>query len=654
MDRQTIYSQALPRSLDFLTNEQNTMVAVAKLAEIVMGTSAVIGGLGCTPTGPASLAVVLGSGQILQTTSLEATNWSSLTADTTHQILKQGIALDAQNIGITPPATGGFSQVFLIEVQYADLDTSATVLPYFNNASPFPQPPLNGPGGSGVAQNTVRKGIVSVQVKAGVAATTGTQVAPTADAGWVGLWNITVANGQTTITSGNIVQVAGAPFLNSKLPQIPGMIQTGVPALGIDTGVANAMVAAFTPPITALVDGMMVRVRVKVNNSGATTLDVGPGPVSVRQGDTSILANGDLLANQMAWFSYDAALTVWQLLRAGESSKANTLIAGPIVVPTATATNPGPATNLQVTNDGTNPTRDIATAPGQVRDTTGVADLAINTSIIKRLDQSFVPGTNAGAFDTGSKGIGQTINIFIIGRLGVSVTSRARLSNTATLIVPSHGLGVGNTIRVYGVGGGYDGIQTIASVIDANTFTFANNGSNESAVAIAGALQGYDVLASLSLTPALPSGWTVSQFLWSVLTDGTAAVYGYIVIKNKCVWLAASQNYTSTIDSTNRVATMQVPSGRRTVVSINGYETGINNGYLSHFYCPDITNPTITADRGPASTGSENNTGSMTKQHIPTQDVVTNTSGQIGFKALTSATAFIFTLGYTDPLRNAY
>src|SRR5262249_11926083 len=148
-------------------------------------------------------------GQIFQVAPLESTTWSVLAADTSDQIVKQGINLAPTNFTITPPATGGFSQVFLIEAAYADLDTGSTVLPYFNSANPAA--PFSGAGNNGTPQNAIRKGIVNLQIKAGTAATTGTQVAPSADAGFIGLWLITVANGQVTISGGNIVQVANAP-----------------------------------------------------------------------------------------------------------------------------------------------------------------------------------------------------------------------------------------------------------------------------------------------------------------------------------------------------------------------------------------------------------------------------------------------------------
>ena len=40
------------------------------------------------------------------------------------------------------------------------------------------------------------------------------------DAGFIGLWVVTVANGATSITSGNISEAPGAPFIVYKLPQL--------------------------------------------------------------------------------------------------------------------------------------------------------------------------------------------------------------------------------------------------------------------------------------------------------------------------------------------------------------------------------------------------------------------------------------------------
>src|SRR5258708_30244460 len=130
------------------------MVALAKLSAAVLGQGPIVNGFTCTPTAPASLNVLLTAGEIYQIENLEAILWSWLPANTANSILKQGIQLGNVKFGITPPGVAGQSQVFLIEVQYQDLDTGSIVLPYFNSA--VPSVPFMGPGNSGIAQNTAR------------------------------------------------------------------------------------------------------------------------------------------------------------------------------------------------------------------------------------------------------------------------------------------------------------------------------------------------------------------------------------------------------------------------------------------------------------------------------------------------------------------
>lgn len=316
MDRVTVYSQELPRTVDFLQADQNTMVSIGKVLECLIGTGSFVAGLACTPNSPAALNVLLAGGQVFQVESLEATSWSLLGSDTTDQIVKQGIQLAQQTISLTPPGTGGFSQVFLIEAQYSDLDTGSTVLPYYNAANPAA--PFSGPGNAGTPQNTTRKGTVQVQVKAGTAAATGTQIAPSADAGWIGLWQITVANGATTITSGNIVQVPNAPFIGAsylpKLPTVPAYVQSGAPVYCVDTGSTNALAVAPVPVPSALVAGMQLRVKVANTVSGASTLQVtlSSGNVNnnIVHSDSSAIVASDIVANQVISLTYDG--TNWQ------------------------------------------------------------------------------------------------------------------------------------------------------------------------------------------------------------------------------------------------------------------------------------------------------------------------------------------------------
>lgn len=309
MDRQTAYFGALSRETDVLQPQQFAMIALANLASGVLGNGTLVDAFTCTPTIPASLSVILTPGQIYQLENLEQSTWSSLPADIVHSIVKQGIMLDPATFAITPPGTVGFSQVYLIEVQYGDLDTGALVLPYYNAANP--SSPFNGPGNAGTAQNTQRRGIVATQIKAGVAAATGSQVAPTADAGWTGLYLITVAQGQSTVTAGNIVQLASAPFIYPKIPVIPSEAQSGKWEYAVDTGTANAMVVSVFGGTPAPVPGMVLRIKKSgAANTGAVTLNMGGGAINVLRFNGSALSSGDLPAGCFIEVGYDG--TQWQ------------------------------------------------------------------------------------------------------------------------------------------------------------------------------------------------------------------------------------------------------------------------------------------------------------------------------------------------------
>lgn len=215
MDRQIVYPGQIPLDTDILKGERNAMIGDAKLAHSLLGDGPFLNALACTPTSPASLQVQVAPGQIYQLASLDATAFGSLAADTTHQILKQGLLMDAVTLSCPAPGTAGQSINYLIQVGYLETDGGSAVLPYYNSANPAVA--YNGPANAGTSQNTVRLGVCSVLVKAGTAATTGTQSTPAADAGYTGAYVVTVANGQTTIIAGNITTYVGAPFITDKL-----------------------------------------------------------------------------------------------------------------------------------------------------------------------------------------------------------------------------------------------------------------------------------------------------------------------------------------------------------------------------------------------------------------------------------------------------
>lgn len=215
MDRQIIYPGQIPLETDQLSQNRASMLALGKLIAAVLGTGNVVNGLTVAPNSPAALNVVVSPGEIYSLQNIDGAAYSSLPADTTHTCMKQGISLDATTLNCAAPTTAGFSINYLIEATFQEVDGAAVVLPYYNASNPTQA--YSGPANSGAAQATVRQGKVVLQAKAGIAATTGTQTTPAADAGYVGLAVVTVANGQATIVAGNIASIISSQVIGQSL-----------------------------------------------------------------------------------------------------------------------------------------------------------------------------------------------------------------------------------------------------------------------------------------------------------------------------------------------------------------------------------------------------------------------------------------------------
>jgi hypothetical protein len=215
MDRVIVYQGAVPLEMDLLNTNRNILIALGLLAQDILGTSTVVGGLPCTPTAPASLNVLVGAGRIYSQEPVDSTAYSSLPVDTTDTIVKQGINLNTTPLSCPAPVSAGYSINYLIEGTYQDQDADLVTLPYYNSTNPAS--PFSGPNNQGTQQATVRAGVVQLRAKAGIPAPSGTQSTPSADPGYVGLYVVTVAFGQTAITSSNITVAPNAPFIASLL-----------------------------------------------------------------------------------------------------------------------------------------------------------------------------------------------------------------------------------------------------------------------------------------------------------------------------------------------------------------------------------------------------------------------------------------------------
>lgn len=307
MDRVIVYPGALPQTTDQLNTNKFGLVGQAYQNRAILGTNTVVSGLAATPTSPtADLHVTIGVGSIYQVDPTDQAAYGDLGVDN-NNIVKQGINAAPVILSITPPGTSGFSQVFLVEAILNDVDAGQVVLSYFNSANPAS--PFSGPANSGTSNFTTRTCPCVIALKAGVAATTGTQVAPTPDSGFVGLYAVTVVNGQTQITSPNIVQLASAPFFPT-LPSVPTNVQNGSWVYAVDTGIVNALqITPINPQTTALVAGMGFRVRVLITNTGASTITINGssvfGPIAIRRATGVALSASDMISGQIVELVYD-------------------------------------------------------------------------------------------------------------------------------------------------------------------------------------------------------------------------------------------------------------------------------------------------------------------------------------------------------------
>lgn len=80
---------------------------------------------------------------------------------------------------------------------------------------------------------------------------------------------------------------------------------TAVNQYCVDTGTANAYVIALAPALSAYTNGFPFKFRAVHPNTGACTINAGPGVVSLLRSDGSALQLGDIFANDLLTATYD-------------------------------------------------------------------------------------------------------------------------------------------------------------------------------------------------------------------------------------------------------------------------------------------------------------------------------------------------------------
>ncbi len=411
MDRPIIYPGQIPLETDLLNTNRNTMLAIAKVAAALFGATTFATGLAVTPDSPASMRVAVAPGDIYALSNLDTSAYSSLSADTAHQVVKQGINLDTTFLTLTAPGTAGQSLNYLIQAALSEADTGAVVLPYYNSSNPAAA--YSGPNNSGSSQATKRAVTVALQAKAGAAAATGTQATPAPDSGFIGLYVVTVANGQTTITAGNISAYPGAPVIPSAGLLVAGLQNSSfnIAAAG---GSADAIVANFSPAVTVLSNGMTLYVRAaSVNTSTTPTLQANSTAAkTIVKGAGSPLSAGDI-AGGGHWIEvqYDGTLDKWVLLNpaTGVTQAASALA----------------FSNLAMSATGASASVSVTSAELLLRGSDGSARLLTNVNLT--LNTS---ATGANGLDTGALAASTWYSVWVIHN-GTTAAVLMSLSATA-------------------------------------------------------------------------------------------------------------------------------------------------------------------------------------------------------------------------------
>lgn len=472
-----------------------------------------------------------------------------------------------------------------------------------------------------------------------------------------------------------------------------GSTSTSIFAGGAATGTVNAQVVASTTPAGfARTPGQVVTL-IGLNNTGATTLNVdatgvaavnkntGSGNIPLTGGEMngfiSVIWTGTvyLISSQIlgtlatlnigAWLKNDGAgnLTVNNGITLGDDGNgALTIQLGTITPamldasaakqrPFAASTSVQTGGNLTVSNNGTNPTRDVDVFQGRVSDDSDLTLIQLAALITKRLDQSWAPGTNQGGCDASTKGNNQTWHVFSIGRTGMAVTNIARSANVASLTITGHNQGIGGSLRVLGCGQGFDGLQTITAVTT-NTINYNNAGANVGSVAApATALaSGFDTLFSQSYpAPTLPTGYNVKQCLGSVLTDGSANIRAFNQFGDEFLLTTSVQNLLAAPgDMSAHLLAVSVPLGVKVYAHLNA---ACENGQFGYISSPDQTDEASAPGAGPFGNFGVSGGALVGANQVR---VWTNTSAQIRYRLSANSSIGIATLGWRDPRRRLF
>ncbi len=292
------YTNQVVWETDFLRTNLYAQTGINALSNAVLNTgqttpnAAIVAGMACAPVSPPGLQVVVGPGCLFNIQNLFPQAYGVYGVDTNanHNQYKECINFNPATLNTAAPVGGGNSVYHLIEVIDTLTLANPVSRPYYNSAAPAS--PIF------TTEPDTYVDLPSFVVKTGTPGVSPTP--PTPDAGYTPLYLVLVANGQTSISSGNITVAPNAPFLTEGLTnKISAATAAGLfSPLAYRNGVINGNMivtqrSAATIVINTGVYGKVDAMLVTVSGSSvsAGTADAASG-LSYGSTGTALYING--------------------------------------------------------------------------------------------------------------------------------------------------------------------------------------------------------------------------------------------------------------------------------------------------------------------------------------------------------------------------
>jgi len=355
----------------------------------------------------------------------------------------------------------------------------------------------------------------------------------------------------------------------------------------VTTGSANAYVLAANRTISAYYDGLSFTFEANFAITGAATLNVDAvGAQSIVMPDQTTLVTGDIVSGQKCKVVYDLDNTNWILMSppAAVVTTQN--------FPAATITFPrGHIDGLILSNNTTDASHDIDISAGDARDDGDAANLSLSATLVKRIDASWVVGTNQG---------------------------------------------------------GLDGTESVAGTPDASTWyhVWAIRRSDTGVT---------DVLFSESATsPTLPTDYDQKRRIGAVLTDVSANITAFTQDGDWFYWVTRTNSITANTPGISAVTSpaLRVPTGLqiKAYLSWMHVDDSVSTSSLSLVSSLDETDQTPAAAAFTTQVRANGGVGSANNNTVI---VRTNTSAEVRYRVSpvgdAAVTLFGSVIGWIDP-----